>query len=268
MQSRPNAMRQPSDNCLLCNENKASKKSSHIIPKFFGHGLFYGSKPRHSILWYKSGKREKIQDIMKEDYLFCPECEKGFSVLETYCSLRLERFNDLRYHNNFKRFKYGDFEFIESKEIDKRIFNLFIYSIVWRVSISDKYGFLSFKLPDCEEEKLKLILKEFSKPTQAELMDQLDKLQNLPDHSHVIIRPNKKLRPPASMLSAASYNDWMHQIHLVDYVLLYLTDRGKLIERLREIDNNGLNNLVRIGLTDKSSWETFNFNMIKKATKK
>ena len=40
------------------------------------------------------------------------------------------------------------------------------------------------------------------------------------------------------------------------------------IEKLREIDNNRLNDFVRIGLTDKSSWETFNINMIKEATKK
>ncbi len=239
-----------------------------LYQNFLEKVFFFETNPRHCILFYRNGKKEKIQDIMKEDYLFCADCEKGFNILETYCSLRLERFNDPRYYKNFNQFKFGEFEFIEFKEIDIRVFKLFIYSIVWRVSVSDNYSFKGFKLPDCDEEKIRLLLKKFSRPTQQELMDELDKLHNLPDHSHMIIRPKKKLRPPASMLSAGSYNDWMHQVHLVDYVLIYLTNQEKLIDRLRVINNNRLNDFVRIGLTDKSSWENFNINMINEATKR
>jgi hypothetical protein len=261
-------MRGPTDNCLLCGDKNASKKSSHIIPKFFGQGLFFGTKPKHSLLLTKDGKREKVQDIMKEDHLFCPDCEKGFSILETYCSLRLDRYNELRYSSQYQHFKHSDFEFFECKKIDLRVFNLFIYSIVWRVSICNNYGFLGFKLSSIEEEKLRFILKEFTSLTQEELFVKIDKIGSLPEHSHVIIRPDKKLRPPTSMLSAASYNEFIHQIHLVDYVLIYFTNRAIITERFKEMDNNRLVGFVRIGVTNKTKWEDFNRNMFKEAIKK
>ena len=149
-----------------------------------------------------------------------------------------------------------------------RIFNLFIYSIVWRVSISNNYGFLGFKLSFSEEEKLRLMLKEYSSQSQKELFVKIDKIKSLPEHSHVIIRPIKKLRPPASMLSAASYNEIIHQIHLVDYVLIYQTNRDILTERFKEIDNNRFVGFVRVGITKKTNWEDFNRNMIKEALNK
>jgi hypothetical protein len=251
----------------LCQKNNSTQLNSHLIPKFFGKGLFYGTNPRHSILIDKIGKKEKVQDIIKEDYLFCPECEKGFSIFETYCSFRLERFNDLRHFNKFNRIKRGEFEYLECKNLDIKIFNLFIYSIVWRISVSKNYAFLNFQLPTIEEEKLRVILKTFIKPTQTDLIDKLDELNKLPNHSHVIIRPNKKLRPPSSMLSAASRDEWIHEMHLVDFIIFYLTDNTKLINGLKEIDNNNLEKLVRVGLTSPNRWESYNFELINKAIK-
>lgn len=258
-------IRQPDDACLLCHDNLASQKGSHIIPKFFGKGLFWGQSPRKATALFKGGKRQKVQDIIKEDYLFCPECETGFSILETYCSIRLERFNEIRYYKDFNRIKLKEFEFIECKEIDIRVFNLFIYSMIWRISISNNFGFLNFKLSEHEEEKLRQILKEFSTLSQADLFDKIDAINELPNHHHLIIRPIKKLRPPKSMLSAASYNEILHQLHLVDYLIIYNTGIDTLPEKLDQLENNRLGGLVRIGLLDKAKWESFNAKMFREA---
>lgn len=258
-------IRKQTDLCLLCRTNEASQKNSHIIPKFMGAGLFYGTKPRHSILWSKGGKKEKVQDIIKDDYLFCSNCEKCFSVLETYCSLRFERFNNIRYFKNFSRFKYGDFEYAEFKEVNIKIYNLFIYSIVWRVSVSQNLAFLNFNLPQYEEERLRILLTERIMPTQTGLLENLDSFKTLPEHAHILIRPKKKLRPPTSMLSAASLNENMHQLHLVDYFVIYLTDRNKLIESLIRIDNNRVDGCVKVGLSDPQQWKDFNFGMVREA---
>jgi len=260
-------MRTPTDICLLCEKNKSIQKNSHIIPKFFGQGLFYGTSPRHGLAIDNTGKREKVQDILKEDYLFCPECEAGISIFENYCILRLERFNDISYYKKFKRVKRDEFEYFECKELDIRIFNLFIYSVVWRVSICESFVFGSFKLPMVEEEKLKVTLKEFIKPNQGELIDELNKLKALPNHSHVIIRPNKKLRPPAAMLSAVSRDEWLHELHLVDYIIFYLTEKEKIVDGLLEIDNNNLVGKVRVGLTSPETWKNYNSDLISKAFK-
>jgi hypothetical protein len=159
-------MRQPTDNCLLCQENPATQPNSHIIPKFFGQGLFYSTKPRHAIVRYKTGEIGKAQDTVKENYLFCPNCEKGFNVYETYCALRLERFNNPRFSNQFEIHSIGDFKYFECKSLDIKIFNLFIYSIVWRISISENYAFRGFKLAFPEEEKLRLLLKNYTQSNQ------------------------------------------------------------------------------------------------------
>jgi hypothetical protein len=256
-------MRKPTDICLLCQENNSTKKKSHIIPKFFGKGIFDGSKPRHGIKIYKNGKRKRVQDIIKEDYILCPECERGFSIFETYCSFRLERFNELRYFSKFNWIKRGDFEYFECKELDIRIFNLFIYSIVWRVSISENYEFGAFKLPDIEEKNLREFLKRHIKSTQSELIDAISKVEFLPNHSHVIIRPKKKLRPPDSMLSAVSLNEWVHEIHLVDYIIFYFTDKEKNTDGLKEIENNNLVNMVKVGLASIEGWKSYSNEMIK-----
>lgn len=258
-------MRQPNDICLLCKESTASQKSSHIVPKFLGQGLFHGTKPRHSILWTKGENKKKVQDTIKEDYLFCLNCEKGLSVLETYCSLRLERYDNLRFYKNFRLIKYLGFEFIECKGIDIKVFNLFIYSIVWRVSVCNNFGFLKFKLTNDDEETLRILLKRHLTPSQNDLLNNLNTLENLPNHGHVIIRPKKKLRPPLSMLSAVSYDENIHQLHLVDYIVFYLTDRAKLVGSLKILDNNRLDGLVKIGLLDPIAWKDFNYDMIRES---
>jgi hypothetical protein len=83
----------------------------------------------------------------------------------------------------------------------------------------------------------------------------------------VIIRPNKKLRPPTAMLSAASRDEWLHELHLVDYIIFYLTDKEKLVDGFIEIDNNNLENKVRVGLTSPDIWKNYNFDLIRKAFK-
>lgn len=260
-------MRSASDICLLCEKNNSNQKNSHIIPKSFGNGLYYGINPRHSLAINKSGKKSKVQDIPKEDYLFCEKCEKGFSIFETYCILRLKRYDELRYASNFNRFQQGEFEYFKCKDLDIRIFNLFIYSIVWKLSVSESYAFGGFKLQKTEEDKLKVILKEFISLTQSELLDKLHKLKTLPPHSHVIVRPHKKLRPPRGMLSAASLVEWMHELHLVDFIIFYITDREKLVEEFKQIDNNNLENPVKVGLTTPERWEAYNLDLIRKAIK-
>jgi hypothetical protein len=118
-----------------------------------------------------------------------------------------------------------------------------------------------------EEEKLKVTLREFIKPNQGELIDELNKLKALPNHGHVIIRPNKKLRPPAAMLSAVSRDEWLHELHLVDYIIFYLTEKEKIVDGLLEIDNNNLVGKVRVGLTSPETWKNYNSDLIRKAFK-
>lgn len=260
-------MRTPNDICLLCEKKESTQKNSHIIPKFFGKGLYFDTSPKHSISFDRNGRTSKIQEIEREDFILCPECEKGISVLETYCALRLERYNEIRFANNFNHIRRGEFEFFECKNIDIKVFNLFIYSIVWRLSISQRFSFENFKINQTDETELKNILKLYIKPNEKELFKGLTNLKELPNHSHVIIRPNKKLRPPNAMLSAASRTNYLHELHLVDYIVFYLTEKDKLVDGLKEINNNISENLVKIGLVTPERWKSYNYDLINKIIK-
>jgi hypothetical protein len=246
---------------------QADQKNSHLIPKFFSEGLFYGTNPRHTLLVSRDKSKIKVQDTFKEDFLLCSVCEKGFSILETYCSLRLSRIGNFRFFTHFTRIVNGKFEMIGCNQFDIKIFNLFIYSIVWRASISTHVGFTNINLDNSDLELLRETLANNIAPSQTELMNKISNFNSLPQHGHVLIRAKKILRPPSSMMSAASYDKSIHQIHLVDYVLFYLTDPSKLINTLIILDNNRLNGLVRIGLTDSKSWKDFNLDMLRESFK-
>jgi hypothetical protein len=260
-------MRNETDKCLLCRENFADKQESHLIPKFLAEGIYYGTKPRHGLMIDKTGRTSKIQDIPKEKYLLCKICEKGIGVLETYIALRLGRINKIEYFRSFIKYKKGEFEFIEALDIDIRIYNLFIYSIVWRVSVCSYYGFQSFALNNETNENLRSILFQFLRPSQTDLFQSINKLKELPTYSHCVIAPKRKLRPPNSMMFAASHNDSIHQLHLVDYVLFFLTDSQKLVTLLKLIDNNNLDHYVRIGIGETERWKSFNENILDKIIK-
>ncbi len=114
---------------------------------------------------------------------------------------------------------------------------------------------------------LRVTLANTIAPSQNELMIKINNLNSLPHHGHVLIRAKKILRPPSSMMLAASYDTSIHQIHLVDYVLFYLTDPSKLINTLITLDNNRLNGLVRIGIIDPISWKDFNLDIMRESFK-
>lgn len=67
------------------------------------------------------------------------------------------------------------------------------------------------------------------------------------------------------MLSAHSYNESLHQIHLVDYVLIYTTLRNMLPRRFEALNNNRLDGFVRVGMIEKDNWKQFNNKMVLEA---
>lgn len=256
-------MRNPTDKCLLCKVECADQKGSHIIPKFLSKGIFEGTNPRHGLKITIHGDFTKIQDFIKEDHILCKSCEKGFNLLETYCALRLNRYDDIRFKNEFKNHKIENFQYSECLNFDNKIFNIFIYSIIWRVSISTHFSFEKFKLKPEDEEKIRVILKTTSSKNNHELYNKIENFKCIPNHSHIIIRASEIIRPPTSHLSVASIDEDIHQLFLVDYVVLYLTDKTKLLPILEVIDNNFDKRPTRIGIMEPKQWKDYNYGVLK-----
>lgn len=150
------------DKCLICNNKKATKTNSHIIPSFLVAMVssYDGSYKRSKELMFTiSSFQEKIytgalpdtkleqifntealtkdrienelsKNTVAKDYIFCPQCEKNLSkYLESPYSANLLRNEQISY--------------------DIPLF--FWISVIWRMSACGDYG---FKLPKDIEDRL------------------------------------------------------------------------------------------------------------------
>ena len=154
--------------CLICKKNEATKSNSHIIPSFLtsmvasydgsykrGKDLLFAISPYkeqiyigalpdtklQSVFHYEELTEERISELsinpVALDYIFCPACE---------CNLS-------------KHLEAPYSECLSKNTQKDPITQLFFWiSVIWRMSITNKYG---FKLPKSIEDKFHSILDKF-----------------------------------------------------------------------------------------------------------
>src|SRR5579863_8869011 len=164
---KPLNMRKPTDLCLLCGRNAATKTNSHIFPRFISTE-FLGKKgtPRRGFTLDSSVKPDKkprvTQDSPKENYILCEECESYFSVLGSYSAGVFNNWKEkVRSGEFYKTTVNADISVINFITADPAIIRLFIYSIFWRAGISSHYLFEDYKLDRTIEKELRNILLSF-----------------------------------------------------------------------------------------------------------
>ncbi|WP_123766460.1 hypothetical protein [Myroides marinus] len=146
--------------CLLCKESSASSIKSHIIPKFIGKDLISENK---MLVLSKDDKAFYQSDLPKRGGIFCVDCEKKFNTVETLASRVI---NDFRI-KCYEKFTYCNMSYLDTilkMNMNTEVFNLFLLSILWRVSVSDDYLFKSIKLPNKIENGIRKILNYNLKP--------------------------------------------------------------------------------------------------------
>jgi mRNA-degrading endonuclease RelE of RelBE toxin-antitoxin system len=152
-------MRTSEDICLLCCNNKATKKNSHIFPKFLGISLIDNKNYRRAYTITDSlVKPKSSQDIPKQNYLFCPKCESLIAdKFETPMSNEFFNIVDnkseyfpVRIKNSFTYRVYYKVDYIKFKK--------FLYSILFRASISDLIEFVEFKIDDSYKNEIRKML--------------------------------------------------------------------------------------------------------------
>ena len=140
--------------CRLCEKRKADKTGSHLVPHFIQKTIdnidkdtgrdkelgFTISQTENISYFGRSILPEKLDDIYGElskseikkvhnpnivDYLFCSDCEKKFAIIENEYSKSVSQSDS---EKNY-----------ESNTIPGLAF-LFWISILWRISISRKFG--------------------------------------------------------------------------------------------------------------------------------
>ena len=104
-------------------------------------GLFESTKPRHALMFNKELKGRKVQDTFKESHILCTMCEKRIEVIETLFSKIIDDIHNYEKHpNKFTLGRLGTQDFINCNDLNPVLYKLFLYSLVWRASISGITG--------------------------------------------------------------------------------------------------------------------------------
>ena len=236
--------------CKLCKIEIANKKNSHIVPKFLGKELLNSN---HVEQINKNGKSKKIHSIPKEDFIFCSICEKRFEIIETYFA---RFFNKLRnyekYPEDFLLQKIETQYYMICNKMNPILFKLFIYSLIWRLSISTHSANQNFKLPDEIEDELRIFLNLNLSVSHRILLETIEKVINFPSYDLCIIKPEKKTDNFKGMYSAFQLSESSYLLVLVEFILFFYIDNS-IDAALKRFSNNQ-NKSVIIPISDDTQW--------------
>lgn len=249
--------------CRLCESVEADNKNSHIIPKFMAKRLFEFTNPKHSLEIDRKGKSKKIQDTPKESFILCKGCEKRLAFLETLVSKKIvsiNNFNNLP--NQFELKQYGNNKILKCLDINPIEFAIFIFTVVWRVSISNLPQFESFKLDNKTENNLRLFLDSSIKTTHKELIDSISKILKLPNYDYCIFKPLFKNEFSRGIFTAYKMGEHQFGIFTVDYIIFFYTDEKAIHPALRLVSNLQTKPLL-ITLAVTKDWNVLNNLVIK-----
>ena len=245
--------------CKLCKTRQADKKNSHIIPKFLCSGLFESTKPRHSLMISKNGAGRKIQDTPKEDNILCVYCEKRIEIIETHFARIIKDIHN--YPNLPDKFNFfnnvNQPHYIECANIHPTLFRLFIYSLIWRASISNLIEFKKFKVSKLIEEELRLFLNVNLTINKKTLLDSLDVINDIPLHDYCFLKPYEKSDASRGIFTAYNLDESRHLLLIVDFAIFFFADEN-LIDGILKIVSNKQNEKVIIGLGNKIAWTDLN----------
>lgn len=171
--------------CKLCNEREVGSQESHIIPKFFTKNLYFKNEKNMGMktIMVKNkimGEVEDkwLKDGLKQQYLFCGDCEKYFELLDTHFC------NEIYYSLKKELIENVDLEFDNSvcntticERANETIIGLFVISLLLRCHISDLPFCKTFQL---NKEEFDFLNKELNKLYSLKHSELMEKVKNKP----------------------------------------------------------------------------------------
>lgn len=245
----------PTQLCKLCRHTVADKRNSHIVPKFLCKSLFDTTPARHTVSIDRSGKGQKRQDTPKENHILCASCEKRIEIIETYFA---PIFRDVYAYatqpSQFHLSTLGTQQYIECESINPSLFKLFIYSIVWRMSVSTLFEYQKFKLAQKAEEELRAFLFANLQLTKGGLIRSVDNIKDVPQFHSCLIMPVEKSERSRGIFTNCNLSETSHLLLLVDFGLFFYTDDVSIGDVLRKFSNKQ-NKKVIVALADLKGWK-------------
>lgn len=179
--------------------------------------LFENTNPKYSVQITKAGKKRKLQDTPKENNILCNSCERRIEVIETYFSRVFIEISSLaNAKRNYKIEVQERNEVLICQDLNPILFKLFIYTLIWRSSISKLTVFATFNLPEIIEEEIREFLDTNLKLAHSELMDSLNSIKQFPTYHLCMIKPKNKTR---GIFTVYEFAENAFALYTVDYVI-------------------------------------------------
>ncbi|RMB60488.1 hypothetical protein EAX61_06610 [Dokdonia sinensis] len=227
-----------------------------------GKDLFKNVKPRHSLQVDRSGKAVKVQDIPKQDFLFCSVCEKRIEILETYFARKLIAINDYRNRKEkFEEIEIGPNKILVCLDLNPLMFKLFYFSMIWRLSITANSIFKNFKLPKKIELEIGSFLDVNLKPTHKELLKNLSVIQSFPSYHLMAYKRKDGPKKFAGILTAFQMSKDHFGVFTSDIILFFHLNENK-IDTISRLISNKENKLVKFILADSEQWRNVSLSIV------
>lgn len=159
--------------CCLCELNEANKKNSHVLSKFFGINILGNRTDRLGFVNRPNKKKQKIQDLPKEDNLLCEVCESKISTIETHASKTLVKKDENDFNRNYLINQNG--LTITPLNINAKELIVFMYTIFLRMHFSNLE---MFKEVNLESKVIKSIKDSLNKVLSKDLKSTLFNIKN------------------------------------------------------------------------------------------
>ncbi len=244
--------------CKLCLRNEADKKNSHLISQFFRKKL-YNEVERQPLRKVIRGEGFKyVQDLEKEDYIFCAECESRFNIIETYCSQNLfNSFHKYQIDFKFKLVTNGNNEYYICDYLSPDILNLFIISLIWRTTLSKEK---MYEIP-IRDEYIEYMRKDLNDNLMYRHIDYENHKKTIMNdyYAYYIFTTKKILKEQKGHILPFNLRNRRFGLHLGDY-LVYL-DFYPEIEKMvfPHLLNSRQSDKIKLGIIPRESWN----NMLK-----
>ena len=248
--------------CKLCLVNVADKKNSHIISKFLVKGIFENAPHKCAIQIEKKGISIKVQDSTKEHYLFCPQCEKRMSILESYFSRKLSDLLDYKSRPDlYKVLSLKGQKYTMLKSISNIEFYLFFYLQAWRLSISNSPNFENFKFSIEIEEKIRSFLDLNLELDHQMFIENLKDVNEFPEFNNCFVIPEEISKQNKGIVTAYEFFKDSYLILSVNFAFMIFTSDVSLNSAFKEFNNKNKRH-IKVFLGNNESWQNLSNSII------
>lgn len=272
--------RKPTDNCLLCEANQATQTNSHFVPagllntnigkRDYEEAYEISPSDPNPVKSFfgrsnlKNTNTELKQNLHTADYIFCPDCEKKLSVIESHVipilTSVISRKNPGKYA--LKKSSTGR-EYIQVLNEDPKIIFLFFLTVIWRQCLQYRLSFGSAFLPGRLEENIRLMILPHLRDHLNGILESVSALNVMP---YAILACIDQLDRTGNMESPIPFYKDPHIFFINDFIFIFSNEEAKLVSETnllkiegfsieQELINRGLEPVNIIVLND-AEWNT------------